>query len=74
MTAKVRERILRAIKSDLGNASDNLYRAKAAFRGRTPDQMQQHYRQSGESCQSILDGYQHWHDEAAEALREVEKL
>lgn len=37
---------------------DNAYRARMAFRGRTPEQMQELYGQSGETCQAILDGYE----------------
>lgn len=37
---------------------DNACRARMTFRGRTPEQMQELYGQSGETCQAILDGYE----------------
>ncbi len=74
MTAETRRRIIQALESDLGNAADNLHRARAAFKGRTPEQMAEHYGQSGESCQSILDGYQEWHDKASAALQEARAI
>ncbi len=53
----MKQTILKLIDREIGGASDNIYRAKAGFRGRSPTEMQQNYGQSGESCQSILDGY-----------------
>jgi len=47
--------IQRAIHAYSG---DDLERARAAFRGRTPEQMQKQYGESGQTCQQILDGYE----------------
>jgi hypothetical protein len=38
-------------------SGDDLERARAAFRNRTPEQMQLKYGQSDRTCQEILDGY-----------------
>lgn len=54
MTARSKEVILRAMQNAEG---DDLERATAAFRGRTPEQMQQQYGQSGSTCAQIIDGY-----------------
>ena len=48
---------LRAISIILGSFGDDLERAKAAFRGYTPEEMQKEYGASGRTCQEILDGY-----------------
>lgn len=49
-----RKMAIKALEHQKGDAS---YRAKMAFGNKTPEQMQQEYGQSGETCQSILDGY-----------------
>ena len=46
-----------AIKALENQKGDDSYRAKMAFKNKTPEQMQQQYGQSGETCRSILDGY-----------------
>jgi len=55
--------IKRALESFRG---DDLYRARMAFKTRTPEQMQQPYGQSGQTCAQILEGYQQ-HDAAVNA-------
>ena len=60
--------IKKLIDSDRGNAADNLYRAKMAFRSKTPQQMQEKYGQSSETCQDILDGYIEWEKKAKDAM------
>jgi hypothetical protein len=47
--------ILNALENYRG---DNLYRARAAFRNCTPEQMQQQYGQSGQTRAEILAGYE----------------
>jgi hypothetical protein len=37
---------------------DDLYRARAAFRNRTPAQMDEQWGQSGKTCREILEGYE----------------
>ena len=38
-------------------SGDNLERARVAFRGRSPGEMEEQYGESGRTCQQILDGY-----------------
>jgi hypothetical protein len=59
------EYIKKLIQADLGNAQDNLYRAQAAARECDPSK---EWRQSGQTLQSIIDGYQAWADQAQAAL------
>lgn len=47
--------ILNALQNARG---DDHIRARMAFKGRTPEQMQQQYAQSGETCAAILEGYE----------------
>jgi hypothetical protein len=68
MKDTTKERLIQLAKQDLANASDNLYRAKMAAQGRDTSMEWGH---SGQSLQSIIDGYQEWHDHAAEVLREL---
>lgn len=49
--------IVYAVKAQLANAEDNLWRAESAFRGLPPSKMAEEYGESGQSRQSILDGY-----------------
>lgn len=46
-----------AIKALQGMKGDNTARARAAFRHYTPEQMQQQYGQSGQTCAQILADY-----------------
>jgi hypothetical protein len=50
----IQELILRALENYRG---DDLFRAKLAFKGMTPEEMQGQHGQSGFTRQSILDGY-----------------
>lgn len=52
---KHQELAIRALRNMLG---DNTARAKAAFRNRTPEQMQEQYGQSGRTCAQILADYE----------------
>lgn len=45
------ELAIRALGNMMG---DNTARARAAFRNRTPEQMQEEYGQSGQTCAQIL--------------------
>lgn len=60
--------IQRAIHDRSG---DDLERARIAFRGFTPEQMQQKWGQSDSTCQEILDGYEHERALATAAMAEV---
>lgn len=71
MDQKLKSRLLKLAKADKGNAADNLYRAKMAAQGRDTSLQ---WGQSGQSLQSIIDGYQEWHDEADEAIKLLEAL
>lgn len=67
--------IIEAVESKLGNATDNLYRARVAFSGCTEAQMQQQYGQSGSTRAQILDEYTQevarWEAALATAKRET---
>ncbi len=67
MTDLQRQQIDRILNEAKG---DDLYRAQAAFRGCTPEQMQQNYGESGVTRQSIMDGYVK-HEAHIEALRKA---
>lgn len=71
MTPENKKRLIELAKNDVGSAANNLYRAKAAARGRDTSL---EWGQSGNSLQSIIDGYQKWYDEAQAMVAELEKL
>jgi hypothetical protein len=68
MDDSVRKTLIAALSTYEG---DNLQRAQYAFRGCTPEQMQQEYGQSGQTRQQILDGYQQHANQVAAARRWV---
>jgi len=68
----VKQKVIKIIRSSLAGAEDNLYRAKRMFDARTMD-LSAEYGQSGQSCKSILDGYQKEYDELKAALDWVNK-
>jgi hypothetical protein len=47
-----------AIQALQNMKGDDSIRARAAFRGKTPEQMNQKYGQSGQTCAQILAGYE----------------
>lgn len=49
------ELAIRALSSMMGN---DTAKVRAAFRNRTPDQMQEPYGQNGETCAQVLAGYE----------------
>lgn len=53
---------------------DNLERAKMAFRGLNPQQMQEQHGESGKTRQQLLDEYQRHEDEVTTAIWEVRGL
>lgn len=65
--------IIHAVKSQLGNAEDNLHRAKAAFRGLDEKRMGEQYGQSGRTRAEIVAEYtaevERWKRALAEAER-----
>lgn len=69
--ASVKDTLKRALENYRG---DDLYRARAAFRGRTPEQMQEQYGQSGRTFAEILRGYEAHDANVAKALAFVESL
>ena len=71
MTEKTKETIKRALERYRG---DDYERASMAFRGLTPEQMQEHHGWSGQTKQEILDGYRQHVEAVAIALEEVEAL
>ena len=61
-----------AVKTSLGNAEDNLYRANLQFGNMTEEELDKNYGQSGRSCRSIRDGYQQGCDHLKECVQWVE--
>ena len=74
MKPEIKERILRVLRHDLGNAEDNMLRARTAFSGCTPDEMRQEYGYSGETRQKILDDYTRWVNETREAIAVMQEV
>ena len=68
MSEVAKEIAIKALENELGNASDNLWRATISFKGQTPEQMQGDYGQSSRTKQEIVDGYQGWKDRTEAAL------
>lgn len=59
----------------LGNMQgDDLYRARQAFRGMTPEQMQEQHGQSGLTRAEILAEYEAHDTKVSAAIKEVESL
>jgi hypothetical protein len=53
----VNKDIIEAVRTQLGNAQDNLHRARAAFRYCTAAELQEQHGQSGQTRAQIVDGY-----------------
>jgi len=68
MTQETKAALIRLAKDEAGRAADNLYRAKAAARGRDASL---EWGQSGQSLQSIIDEYQQHHDKALAVVTEL---
>lgn len=60
--------IRKAIERQLGDAQDNLYRARAAFKHMTPDDMAKQHGQSGSTRAEILREYEEWEYDCKSAL------
>ena len=71
MTPKAKAIAIKALENDLGDASDNLHRARHAA---TCQDASKPYGQSGQTLQQIIDGYQSWYDESKSALDELRAL
>lgn len=71
MTPATKAVILRALSQHRG---DDFERASMAFRGLSPAQMQEQHGASGQTRQSILDGYRDHVDAIAAAVAEVKAL
>ncbi len=70
-----RKIVIEYIRRVLDNAKgDDLERATAAFRGCTPDRMQEEYGQSGRTRQEILDSYQQQRAIANQAVEFFNRL
>lgn len=63
--------VVKAVRDALGGASDNLHRARAAFRGLGADEMGQLYGQSGETRAEIVAGYEREVERWQKALADV---
>ena len=64
--------IIEAITCKLGAAEDNLYRARTAFRGCDPEQMQQRYGASESTRAEIVEQYEDQVKRWKKALEEVQ--
>ena len=54
----MKDEVLKIVQNALGGAEDNLYRANMQFGKMTAKELEQEYGQSGNTCGSILSGYQ----------------
>jgi hypothetical protein len=63
MTPK--QKAIHIIRSSFG---DDLYRARNAFKNKTPSEMNLEYGQSGRTCAEILQGYEQDQQEKQSAL------
>lgn len=72
LTPEQKAMIVRALQAH--DCGDDLARARASFRGLTPQGMAKQFGQSGRTCQEILDGYQRHHDEVTACIAAVEGL
>lgn len=68
---EIKRRVVDTLKMSLG---DNLERAQIAFKNYTPNQMQEQYDESGQTCQQILDRYIKERQEDETALAWVQGL
>lgn len=62
-----------AVLSQLGNAQDNLARARAKFRTFTTERMVEQYGDSGLSCGEIVAGYEREVERWEQALKDCLK-
>jgi len=62
------EYLKRLAENDLGNARDNLCRARAAAKSGDPSRQ---WGQSGQTLNDIIRGYEEWEAKALEALRSI---
>lgn len=53
----MRDKVLGLIDNQIGIIGDDAYRAAAAFKGLTPEQMEEEHGHSGKSRKEILAGY-----------------
>jgi hypothetical protein len=74
MTQETKDAIIKGLKTNLVNAQDNLYRAKASFRNRTAEYMSAPYGQSDRTPNEILTEYENWEQEVKSALQETLEL
>lgn len=70
----MKAQIMKLVDKDADAATNNIHRAKSAFRGLTPVEMQENHGHSGKSRQSILDGYQRWFDETQAMKKWLENV
>ncbi len=71
LKVKHKARIIRLLENAKG---DDLYRARLAFRGLSPEEMKKEYGKSGQSCQEILDEYEAHEAEINETIAWVRGL
>jgi CRISPR/Cas system-associated protein Csm6 len=71
MTKETKELVLKELNRLRG---DDYERAKAAFRNRTPKQMQEIYGASGKTCQALLNECREYAEKVERAIAEIEKM
>jgi phage-related tail protein len=64
--------VVQAVQAQLGNAEDNLARARMQFGRMTSRELAQPYGQSGETCSAVLAGYEREVERWRKALAEVQ--
>ena len=68
----MKDDVLKMVRSSLGAAQDNLYRANMKFGNMTDSELDQEYGASQRTCRSILSGYQDAERKAEKCIQWVE--
>ena len=68
----MKEKVLDIVKSALGGAKDNLYRANMQFGKMTQKELGEEYGQSGRTCGDVLAVYQNAEAELERCVKWVE--
>lgn len=63
-----------AVASELGNAIDNLFRARRQFSRVPPDGLDKEYGESGRTCRQILAEAEQWAKDVEVAHAEVQAM
>lgn len=68
----MKQQVLRIVEDAVAGAADNLNRAKAAYIGKSEEEMGLMWGLSGRSCRDILNEYEQHHDELKRCVEWVE--